>query len=49
MDKDLLSMIISDMIMRVTGFGPSKSLCDPFAESVIAEAARVNYSLELQL
>lgn len=47
MDKDLLSMIISDMIFRATDFGPSKSICDPFAEAVIAEAKSVNYRMKL--
>lgn len=42
-------MIISDLIFRITGFGPSKSICDPFAQQVIGEAEKVGYELRLDL
>jgi hypothetical protein len=42
-------MIISDLIFRVTGFGPSKSICDPFAQQVIEQADELGYELRLDL
>lgn len=47
MDKEILGMVISDIIFNVFGFGPSKSICDPFAEAVLAEAASVKYQMKL--
>jgi hypothetical protein len=47
MDKEKLAMVISDMMYQVFGFGPSKSICEPFAEQVLAEAKVVNYLLEM--
>jgi hypothetical protein len=40
-------MIVSQAIYAVTGFGPSKSICDPFAQQVIDEAAKIGVTLEL--
>jgi hypothetical protein len=46
LDKDTLSMAISECVFRLFGFGPSKSITDPYAEAVIAEAQRVGFKLE---
>lgn len=46
---DILGMITSDLIFRVTGFGPSQSICKPFAEQVLAEASAANYEMTLRL
>ena len=46
-DKDMLSMIISDTVFRLFGFGPSKSITDPYAEAVIAEAEKVTHQLRM--
>lgn len=42
-------MIVSDLIFRVTGFGPSRSICDPFAQQVLDEADKVGHELRLDL
>jgi hypothetical protein len=46
-DKELLGMIISNLIFEHFGLGPSKSICDPFAGQVIAEASAINFDLEV--
>jgi hypothetical protein len=45
-DEELLGMIISNLIFEYFGLGPSKSICDPFAKQVIAEARAVNFDLK---
>jgi hypothetical protein len=46
-ESEMLAMVISEMVFEMFGFGPSKSICEPFAQAVIAEAQAVNYPLEL--
>lgn len=46
LDKDMLSMAISECIFRLFGFGPSKTITDPYAEAVIAEAQKLAFRLE---
>ena len=46
-DKDVLSMVISEAVFHLTNFGPSKSITDPYAEAVIAEAEKVHVTLTL--
>lgn len=48
-NEDLLSTIISDLIFRVTGFGPSKSICLPFAQQVLDEAESIKYEISFNL
>ena len=45
-DKDMLSMIISDAVFAMFDFGPSKSITDSYAEAIIAEAEKVGVTLE---
>jgi len=44
-DSRLLGMMVSELVYHAVGFGPSRSICDPFAEQVIAEAQAVGYDL----
>jgi hypothetical protein len=44
-DPDLVALEISSIIYHIYEFGPSQSICKPFAEQVIAEAQKVNYEL----
>ena len=37
-NEEELALIISEVIFRMSGFGPSQSICKPFAQQVIAEA-----------
>jgi hypothetical protein len=37
-NEEELALIISDVLFRAFGFGPSQSICKPFAQQVIAEA-----------
>lgn len=46
-DAQMLGMIVSQMIFEMFGFGPSRSICDEFAEKVIQEAESVNYRIEV--
>jgi len=39
-------MIISDAVLAMFDFGPSKSITDPYAEAVIAEAEKAKVTLE---
>jgi hypothetical protein len=48
-NADILAMIVSDLIFRVTGFGPSKSICLPFAQQVLDEAEAVKYDIVFNL
>jgi hypothetical protein len=48
MDEELLGMLISELVYRATGFGPSQSITRPFAAQVLAEAKTVNYQLKLE-
>ncbi len=43
----ILGMMFSEAVFRVTGFGPSRTLCDEFAGRVIAEAESVNHRITL--
>ena len=45
----LLGTIVSDLVFRVTGFGPSQSICLPFAEKVYDEAEAVNAPIRFDL
>jgi hypothetical protein len=47
--SEVLATITSDLIFRVTGFGPSRSICEPFAEQVLAEADAVNFNVNFNL
>jgi hypothetical protein len=44
-EKEILGMVISEVIFRLTGFGPSRSICDVFAGQVIAEANAMHQDL----
>jgi len=44
-DQRLLGMAFSELVYHAFGFGSSRSICDPFAEQVIAEARAVGYDL----
>jgi hypothetical protein len=48
-DPQILGMLVSECIFRLYGFGPSQSLCQPFAEQVIAEATRVGATRVIEL
>jgi hypothetical protein len=41
-DADILGTMISQFIFVAYGFGPSQDICLPFAQQVIAEAARMH-------
>jgi hypothetical protein len=45
--KVLLGMILSEAVFRLTGFGPSRGLCDEFAERVLAQAETVGHPITL--
>lgn len=45
--KAMLGMVLSEAVFRLTGFGPSKALCDEFAERVIEQADAVGQTLML--
>jgi flagellar motor component MotA len=40
-NADLLGMMIAETIFTLYGFGPSQSICKPFAQQVIREAEQV--------
>jgi hypothetical protein len=46
-ESDRLAMVISEVIFQMFGFGPSRSICEPFAKEVIAQAQAVGHPLEL--
>jgi hypothetical protein len=46
-NPEMLGMVISDLIFRAFGFGPSKNICDEFAGKVIEEAHAVGANLEM--
>jgi hypothetical protein len=44
-ETPLLAMAISNLLYQALGFGPSKSVCEPFAEAVKAEAELLGIDL----
>jgi hypothetical protein len=44
-EPPLLGMVISNLLYQTLGFGPSKSICEPFATQVIAEAAALGVEI----
>ncbi len=45
LNAETLAMFLSSQIFRATGFGPSRKICRPFAEQVVAEAKSVGFDL----
>jgi len=47
-DVEKLAMLLSEACLRFTGFGPSKILCEEFAEKITEQARSMNVSLDWQ-
>lgn len=46
--KVALAMIISEASSRLTGYKPSKALCDEFADRVLQEARDNGHEIQFQ-
>lgn len=46
--KVVLGMILSEGCKRVTGFTPSKEVCDKFADRVLEEARDSGHEIQFQ-
>lgn len=45
--NERLAMMLSEMMLLFTGFGPSKEICDEFADKVLQEARQVGATVTL--
>lgn len=41
----IVGMVVSEMMFRWSGFGPSRQLCDEFASKVMAEAKQGGFDV----
>jgi hypothetical protein len=44
----VLGMMVSNIIFELTGFGPSKVLCDDFVDRVMTQASDLGVTLALR-
>jgi hypothetical protein len=47
-DREIIAMTISEMMLRLYGFGPSHIVCLAFVDQVMAEAAPLGVTLPPQ-